>query len=129
MKRGLKWLNQTIKNKRIIGAEGEGIIQSWIDVSYGVHLDMRVKPGGTISMGRGTLISKSIKQKLNTKISTKTEVIDVTDIVSYILWLANFVKMKGYHIKDNILYQDNQSAMKMEESENVVYGEFETCEN
>ena len=69
-------------------------------------------------MGRGTLINKSMKQKLNTKSSTETEVIGVSaiDIVPFVLWLANFVKIQGQDIKENILYQDNQSAMKMEKN-------------
>ena len=78
---------------------GEGFIQTWI-ASYGVHVDMRGQTGGSISMGRGTLMNKSMKQKLNTKSSTETEVIGVSDIVPYVLWLANFVKMQGYDIKD-----------------------------
>ena len=122
-------MKHTIDDVIIIGAEEEGIIQSWIDASYGVYIDVREKTGGEISMGRGSLINKSIKKKFNTKNSTETEVIGVSDIVPYVLWLANFVKMQGYDIKDNILYQDNQSAMKMEKWKNVVYGEFETCEH
>ena len=53
---------------------------------------------------------------MNTKSSTETEVIGVSEIVPYVLWLANFVKMQGYDIKENVLYQDNQSAMKMEKN-------------
>ena len=79
-----------IEDERIIGAEGEGIIQSWIDASYDVHVDMRGQTGGAIAMGRVTLINKSMKQKLNTKSSTETEVIGVSDIVPYVLWLENF---------------------------------------
>ena len=46
-----------------------------------MHVDMRGQTGGVVSMGRGTLINNSIKQKLNTKSSTKTEVIGVSGIV------------------------------------------------
>ena len=93
LKRGLKWLKQKINDERISGVVGEGIIQTWIYVSYGVHVDMRGQTGGAISMGRGTLMNKSMKKKLNTKSSPETEVIGVSDIVPYVLWLANFFKM------------------------------------
>ena len=60
LKRGLKWLKQTINDERIIGMVGEVFIQTWIDASYGVHVDMRGQTGGAISKGRGTLIIKSM---------------------------------------------------------------------
>ena len=87
-------MKQTIDDVIIIGLEGEGMIQSWIDASYGAHVDIRGQTSGAISMGRGTLINKSIKQKLNIKSSTKTEVIGVSDILPYVLWL-DFFKCKG----------------------------------
>ena len=72
-------------------------------------------------MGRGKLINKPMKQNLNTKSSTKTEVIGVSDIVPVVLWLVNFVKMQGYDMKENILYQDNQSAMKMDKNGRMLF--------
>ena len=31
-----------------------------------------------------------------------------------VLWVRHFLEAQGYDIKDNIVYQDNQSSMKLE---------------
>ena len=64
--------------------------------------------------GRGIIHSKLSKQKLNTKSSTEAELVAVSDYLPYHIWMINFLKYQGYEIKDNILYQDNQSAIRME---------------
>ena len=38
----------------------------------------------------------------------------MSDYIPYNLWLVNFMKAQGYDINTNAVYQDNQSAMKME---------------
>ena len=67
-----------------------------------------------MSMGTGILHSKSSKQKLNNKSSTEVELVGVSDYLPYNIWLINFMKSQGYDITRNVMYQDNQSAMKME---------------
>ena len=67
-------------------------------------------------MGHGTVTTKSIKQKLNAKNSTETEVIGLSDILPYNIWFCNFMKHQGYIIKENILYQENQSAIRMKKN-------------
>ena len=57
---------------------------------------------------------KSSKQKLNTKSSTESELVGVSEYLPYNIWLINFLKYQGYIIKNNVVYQDNQSAIRME---------------
>ena len=59
---------------------------------------------------------KSSKQKLNVKSSTETEVIGMADMYLYSIWSNNFLKEQGYIMKENILYQDNTSAIKIEKN-------------
>ena len=47
----------------------------WIDAAFGVHPNMRAHTGGTMSMGTGSILSKSSKQKLNTLSSTEAELV------------------------------------------------------
>ena len=56
---------------------------------------------------------KSRKKKLNTKSSTKAEVVGVSDYLPYIIWIFLFMREQRYDIKQNILFQDNQSAINM----------------
>ena len=58
-------------------------MRKWsVDASYEAHDDIQGKTGGTISMGkdgRGSIISISKKQNLNTKRSTEAELIWADD--------------------------------------------------
>ena len=77
--------------------------------------------GGTISMGengRGLIISISKKQKLNTKSSMEAELIGADDEISQMLWTRYFLKSQGYGTDKNIFYQDNTSAMLLENNGN-----------
>ena len=81
-----------------------------------MHPDMRSQTGGTRSLGKGAIISTSIKQKMNTKSSTETELIAADDLMPHILWTNYFLNWKGYNAKDTILYQDNKSTILLEKN-------------
>ena len=93
-----------------------------MDASYAVHPDMRSHTGGVISFGRGGLICKSSKQKLNTKSSTEAEVVGASDYLPHTLWVQMFMEAQGYTVKESILEQDNKSAIKMEKNGKVSAG-------
>jgi hypothetical protein len=40
--------------------------------------------------------------------------VDTDDIIAQALWTKLFLEAKGYNVKDNVLYQDNQSAILLE---------------
>jgi hypothetical protein len=90
----------------------EGIdVKWWIDTSFAVHLDMRSHTGGTLSLGKGSVYSMSRKQRINTKSSTVAELVGVDDGMPLVVWTRNFITAQGYKIRDNAVYQDNQSTM------------------
>jgi len=60
--------------------------------------------------------SSSIRQKLNTRSSTEAELVGVNDMMGLILWTRNFMEAQGYDVQDNILYQDNESAILLEKN-------------
>ena len=53
-------------------------------------------------------------QKLNTKSSTEAKLVGMAEYIPYNLWLLMFLEGQGYGIKDNVVYQDNKSAILME---------------
>jgi hypothetical protein len=112
----LEYLNGTIDDVLIIGADDLTTIQTWVDASYAVHDDMKSHTGGAISFGRGALLSKSTKQKLNTKSSTEAELVGASDYLPNTIWTKYFLEEQGYEIKNNIYNQDNQSAMRLEKN-------------
>ena len=97
-----------------MGADDVFKAKSWIDVSYGVHDDCKSHTGGAMSWGWGVLLTKCQKQKLNTKSSTEGEIVGVSDYLPNIIWTRMFLEGQGYVLKENIVYQDNMSAMKLE---------------
>ena len=67
-------------------------------------------------MGRGFPITASKKQKLNTRSSTESEVVGVDDFMPGILWTRNFMKAQDYDVVENIIFQDNKSAILLEKN-------------
>lgn len=91
-------------------------MKSWVDVSYGVHHDCRSHTGGCISFGWGVLLTKCQKQKLNVKSSTKGEIVGVSDFLPNMIWCQMFLSAQGILLEENILYQDNKSAILIEKN-------------
>ena len=63
---------------------------------------------------RGSIISISKNQKQNTKRLTEAELIRAYNTMPQMLWTRYFLEAQGYGIYRNILYQDNMSAMLLE---------------
>mmetsp|Transcript_830 Transcript_830/g.1319 ORF Transcript_830/g.1319 Transcript_830/m.1319 type:complete len:131 (+) Transcript_830:343-735(+) len=84
LRRVLLFLMHTIDDDRVIGIEDIEMLHTWIDVSYAVHPDMKSHTGVCISYGLGIIDSGSMKQKLNSKSSTESEVVGTNDIGEYV---------------------------------------------
>ena len=69
-------------------------------------------------MGDGAITSLSRKQGMNTRSSTEAEVVATDKIVSPMIWACLFLEAK-----ENILYQDNESAMVLETNGHKSAGE------
>ena len=67
-------------------------------------------------MGRVALYSTPNKNKLNTNSSTKSELVGVDDLMPQTLRMRYFLEAQGMKVSDNIVYQDNQSTMKLEKN-------------
>ena len=114
--RVMKYLRGTTELTLTLEVGDLTVMKWWVDASYAVHPDMRSHTGGTFSLGKGSIYSTSIRQKLNTKSSTEAELVGVSDVMAQILWTRYFLEHQGYNIKTSILYQDNQSAILLEKN-------------
>jgi hypothetical protein len=56
------------------------------------------------------------KQKLNTKSSTKCELVGVGDASPQMLWTRYFIERQGYGVEASILNQDKLSAILLEKN-------------
>ena len=113
LKRVPQYLRGRIDLILTLGADDLLKMKSWVDVSYGIHADCKSHTGGAISWGWGVLGTKCQKQKLNTKRSTKGEIVGVSDFMLNMVWARMFMEAQGYILKENILHQENQSTMKI----------------
>jgi hypothetical protein len=116
LKRLLRYIRGTIYMPLILRADSLNIIKWWVDASYATHGDCRRHSGATMSLGRGSMIGMSKKQKLNTKSSTGCELVGVDDASPQMLWTRYFVEEHGYGVEASILNQDNLSAILLEKN-------------
>ena len=112
----MQYLRSTRDLPLILGADGTGIVKWFVDTSFAVHPNMRSHLGGAVTLlGRGCpIVTSSTKQKLNTRSSTKSELVGIDDLMPPVLWTCNFLKAQG--VTENILYQDNKSAILLEKN-------------
>ena len=113
LKRVLEFLNGTVQDKLTLGAESLDCLLNFVDVTFAVHSDMRSHFDGAASFGRGVFMPLSRKQHLNKGSSTEGEIVGVSDYAPNTSWLLKFLLAQGYKPKMTILYQDNESAIKL----------------
>jgi hypothetical protein len=114
----MKYLNGSKKRRLTLSAGNIRCIKWYVDASFAVHPDFKSHTGAAMIFdeGEGAVQSVSRKHKLNTKSSTEAELVAVDDISVMILWTKLFMEAQGYEIDRNILYQDNKSAILLEEN-------------
>ena len=116
LRRAMQYLRGSIALVLILEADDLRVFRWWVDGSYGVHHDLRGHTGGNFTLGKGTVIGISTKQKINTRSYTETELVSVDDCMPYILWVLYFITAQGYPVDENILYQDNISSIHLEKN-------------
>jgi hypothetical protein len=114
LRRVLEYLRGTLDKYLVLGANNSSIMKTWVDASYAVHGDMKSHTGGAILFRQGACMSKSSKQKLNTKSLTEAELVGASDYLPYPIWAKKFLDAQGYVLDENIFYQDNQSTIRFE---------------
>ena len=96
-----------------IGADDMTWMNVFIDAAYAVHPDMKSHTGGCIFFGRGAIMSKATKQKLNTCSSTEAELVGNSDFIPSAIYASLFLNAQGYDMQPSTVNQDNQSTMKL----------------
>ena len=97
--------------KMYLSADALNVVFWWLYASYGTHWDFRSHTGDVMSMGKGAVLSFSIKKKLNTASSTEAELVGIADALGLIMWVKYFMEAQGYTIDSNIMFQDNKSTI------------------
>ena len=87
----LQFLSKTIEDNNVIGSENIYEVLTYVDVSYATYNGIRGHTGGCMKFGWGLICEKSSKQKLNTKISTESEVVGASEYIPMSIWLAMYM--------------------------------------
>ena len=97
----------------MLGDDSNGILRlrAYADASYGVHMDGKSHTGNVLTLGRGPIFCKSSKQKSVTKSSCEAEILALSDIVSTVAWMKDFLQEIGVTIEPPILFEDNWAAI------------------
>ena len=112
----MKYIRKTITLTLTLEADDLQLIHWSIDGAFTTHWDMRSHTGGAMTLGKGVIYSTSTRQKLNTRSSTEAKLVAVDDCMSQVLWTRYFLEAQGYNINDCVIYQDNKSAILLEQN-------------
>jgi hypothetical protein len=118
LRRMMSYLYGTLNLVRTLSTTNLGIVKWHVDTAFAVHPDYKSHTGMTMLLGAkgngGAIETMSRKQKLNTRSSTHAELVGADDATNMILWTKHFMEGQGIPITDNVLLQDNKSAILLE---------------
>ena len=116
LRRLLSYINNTLDLVLTLSATNMNVVKWWVDAAYAVRDDFKSQCCASMSFGRGTIMNKSTKQKLNTKSSCEAELVAASDMVAHLIWTIYFLASIGYDVDDATLFQDNKSAILLEKN-------------
>ena len=73
----MSFLKETINYVLTLEADDTNTLTWYIDVALAVHFNMKSHTGAVLAMVKGAIIRSSTKQKVNSRSSTESELIDV----------------------------------------------------
>jgi hypothetical protein len=79
----------------VLKVDDSQCIKWQVDAAFSVHHDKKIHTGATLSLGNGSVYSTSTKQKINTRSSTKAELVSINDVLSKILWVKRFMEAQN----------------------------------
>lgn len=106
----MKYLRGSQELTLSLEADDITVVKWWVDGAFATHADMQSHTGSTMSLGKGSILPASIRQKINTKSSTKAKLVAVADMMPQVLWTRHFLEAQGYKLGKSIIYQDNKTS-------------------
>ena len=95
----LEYLKGTSKLCLKLKADNLQVVKWYVDASFAVHPDYRSHTGAVMTLGEGSIIAMSKKQKLNTRSSTEAELVGADDAATMILWTGLVMEQQGYSLE------------------------------
>jgi hypothetical protein len=108
--RVLSYLKGTLDLLLTISCKNIDKLTWYVDGSYAIHEDMKGQSGAVLMVGDNVVLTRSSKQKVNTRSSTEAEIIAIDDTLPTIQWAKSFLKDQGYDM-DTVIKEDNKSTI------------------
>ena len=109
----LGYIKMSINDKLELDASHFDDPKIYIDAAYATNTDFKSQSGLVMLFGRGSFVCRSHKQHINTKSSTESELVALSDMASTALGVIYFLQECGVTFNSVTIYQDNKSTMKM----------------
>jgi hypothetical protein len=122
LKQVLKYLNGTKYLKLRLCVDNLGLLKWFVDALHNTHWDCRGHRRAMLTMGQGATTSYSRKVKLNSRSSSKTELLTLDMYMPEMLWSLYFIQSQGYEPECVSLYQDNISTQLLIKNGNFSSG-------
>jgi hypothetical protein len=114
----LKFINGTRDDVLTLSADNLNVIKWLVDASFAVHPDFKSHTGAVMTYGpmakEPSRRFQGSRSSSNTRSSTEAELVGVDNASTLILWTKLFMEAQGYNIDQNIIFQDNKSAILLE---------------
>jgi len=92
----MSWIQRSVEDRRIIGADDLIYMLTMTDSVHAVHEDMKGHTGGAITSKNPVL------KKMNGRSSTETEQIGTSEYLPKNIYFEMFMEGQGYKLKSNI---------------------------
>ena len=100
----------------ILEIDDDGNVYIYIDGAHAAHDDAKGHSGLYVTMGRGGLINQSKKLGVVINSSTETEIVSTGERFPKCTWFRYFRLAQGGDTKEDILMQDNRSAIILQKN-------------
>ena len=94
----MKYLKGTKYMKLTLTVDTMSVIKWWVDASHHTHMECQEHNGAMMTLGKGATICYYGKYKLNTKSSTKSELVGADDMLVKVLCSLYFIQAQGYTV-------------------------------
>ena len=81
----IKYIKKTQDENLTLNTTNMTMVEWYYDDALAVHAYMKNHTGGLLTIGKVSMQKNSIKQNINTKSSTKSELVAVNDVLSHLL--------------------------------------------
>ena len=106
------FIKYTATDVRIIGADNLLNMLVMIDLAHAVHQNMRGHTGEITTFGTSVIDQKLSMQKMNTRSSTETKHVGMSEYLPKLIFFELFMNAQGYSPKMT-LAKDNESEIRM----------------